>query len=102
VEGLIGRTPPEAYNYIHNNALLSRWQTEDALDCRQITGVEVEHSLGQLASDGFRYIVVHHEADQAPTELRSYFTITPVYDDEAITVYSVADLQANPPCAKMP
>ena len=102
VEGLIGRTPPEAYNYIQNNALLSRWQTEDALDCRQITDVEIEHSLGQLASDGFRYIVVHHEVDQAPTELRSYFTITPVYDDEAITVYSVADLQANPPCAKMP
>ncbi len=102
VEGLIGRTPPEAYNYINNNALLSRWQNEDALNCRQISGAEIKQSLGQLASDGFRYIVVHHEEDQAPKELRSYFTIMPVYDDNAITVYTVADLQASPPCANRP
>jgi hypothetical protein len=102
VEGLIGRTPPGAYNYIHNNALLSRWQVEAPLDCRQITYVEIERSLGQLASDGFRYIIVHHEENQTSEALRSYFTILPVYDDGAITVYSVADLQANPPCVNTP
>lgn len=99
VEGLIGRTPPTAYGYIESNALLSRWQAEKPLDCRRATRVELTQALDQLVADGFRYVVVHHETNQVSDALRSYFTIAPAYDDQVITVYAMADLQANPPCA---
>ncbi len=99
VEGLIGRTPPEAYSYINNNALLSHWENNTPLDCQEIDAATIRHSFDQLAADNFRYIIVHHTDGTVPDTFSGYLTSQPIYHDDSITAYSVVDLQAQPPCA---
>ncbi len=98
VEGIIGRIPPEAYQYINGNALLSLWSSNTPLDCKAISRASIKQALDQLAADHFRYIVVHQPYGNVPGEFAGYLTSIPIYSDSAITVFAVADLQANPPC----
>jgi hypothetical protein len=98
VEGLIGRTPPEAYAYIDNNPLLDRWQAGAPLDCSEIDAATLKQSLDQLAADNFRYVIVHHSDGRVPDAFAGYLTSAPVYHDDSITAYSISDLQANQPC----
>ncbi len=61
VEGLSGRTPPEAYQYIDGNPLLARWRNQQPLDCGALSAQAIDGALQQLLNDGFRYVIVHHD-----------------------------------------
>lgn len=98
VEGLIGRTPPEAYTYIDNNPLLNEWENNTPLDCQKIDAATIKQSLDQLAADNFRYVIVHHADSTLPDTFSRYLTAQPVYHDDSITAFAIADLQAHPPC----
>ncbi|HZY44901.1 MAG TPA: hypothetical protein VFF70_09145, partial [Anaerolineae bacterium] len=102
VEGLIGRTPLEAFTYIDNNPLLERWHTGTPLDCQETDAATIKHSLDQLATDNFRYIIVHQTDGTVPDTFSGYLTSQPVYHDDSITAYSIADLQTYPPCTSTP
>ena len=99
VEGLSGRTPPDAYNYIDANSLLARLRNATVLDCQDVNDGELKQALDQLAADHFKYIIVHREYKDRALIFSDYLTTTPIYKDAAIIVYSIAGLQANPPCA---
>jgi hypothetical protein len=99
VEGLSGRTPAEAYRYIDAHPLLSRWRSRVELDCQSMTRDQLVSDLDQLIADDFRYVVVHHRSGGVPRQFTAYFsTIAPVYRDDSLTVYTLADLRAKPPC----
>jgi hypothetical protein len=98
VEGLGGRTPDEAYAYIDHNRLLRNWKEGVPLDCEGDTGKEIVAALEQLASDNFRYIIVHHSNGRVPEPFAAYLTAPPYYHDQGLTAYRLDDLQDNPPC----
>ena len=98
IEGLVARTPPEAYDYINGNPLLARWKNHQPLDCQEMSASTIKQSIDQLVTDGFRYVIIHLEGVFAPQEEMSYFNSPPIYDDGRINVYAIADLQTNPPC----
>ncbi len=102
VEGLIARTPPEAFSYIDNNPLLERWHTGAPLDCQELDTTTIKQALDQLAADNFRYVIVHHVDGRFPEQFAGYFTSPPAYSDDAITAYAIADLQTHPPCSGTP
>jgi hypothetical protein len=98
LEGLVARTPPEAYEYINNNPLLSAWLNDMPLDCQKLSGSAISQALHQLMADNFRDVVVHNSQGEVPYQFDGYLTSQPIYADASITVYAIADLQAQPPC----
>lgn len=98
VEGLSGRTPTEAYDYIRANPLLTRLRFQAPPDCQDIPVRMYTQALNQLALDHFKYVIVHHEGGNDADQFVDYLTTDPVYADDSITVYAIADLQASPPC----
>jgi hypothetical protein len=95
VEGASARMPEDAYDYIDANPLLRAWRKEnrERLTCNY----DIGQALSDLYADGFRYIVVHD--NKVPNWLVDYFiTVEPIHQDKSITVFALADLQANPPC----
>jgi hypothetical protein len=98
VEGLSGRTPPEAYQYIDSNPLLARWRTQQPLDCGALSATTIDGALQQLTNDGFRYVIVHHVDTPLPEAFATYFTVAPKFADEALSVYTLTDLQKADLC----
>ncbi len=98
VEGLSGRTPPEAYQYIDSNPLLARWRAQQPLDCSALPATAIDGALQQLQNDGFRYVIVHHDGAPAPEAFAAYFTPTPRFADETLSLYALTDLQAAALC----
>lgn len=98
VEGLSARTPKEAYDYIKQNKLLSSWRTNQALDCDLLSNAEIREALAQLASDSFRYVIVHQRYPGASRYDGYLQTAVPVYEDEELAVYRLEDLQQQQFC----
>jgi hypothetical protein len=98
VEGLSGRTPPEAYHYIDSNPLLARWRAQQPLDCSALPSATIDAALQQLVRDGFRYVIVHHNGPQLPEAFASYFASPPRFADETLSLYALADLQSAALC----
>ncbi|UCG23605.1 MAG: glycosyltransferase family 39 protein [Chloroflexota bacterium] len=97
VEGLIARTPSEAYHYIENDYLLDRWRRRVVLECTPESVEAIEQSLGRLVMDGFRYVIVHRRHDVQDV-FTPYLPVTPVYQDNELAAYALADVLSNPPC----
>jgi hypothetical protein len=99
VEGLSGRTPPEAYQYIDGNPLLARWHAEQPLDCNAFPATEIEDALQHLANNGFRYVIVYHKGAAPVLEaLATYFTVAPRFADKTLSLYALTDLQTAALC----
>lgn len=98
VEGLSGRTPPEAYQYIDSNPLLARWRARQPLDCNALPATDIDAALQQLLNDGFRYVMVHHDSTQLPEAFAAYFTATPRFVDESLSLYALSDLRTAALC----
>lgn len=98
VNGLIARTPEEAFEYIEGNYLLNSWMEERVLHCREDSIRSIQFALTQLVDDGFRYAIVHKQNDVEDI-FKSYFPIAPVYEDDELAAYLLNDLQENPPCS---
>jgi len=93
VEGLSGRTPEEAYEYIEQNKLLSSWRTNQALDCNLLSNTEIKEALDQLALDGFQYVIFHRGYRDADAYEGYLQTAVSVYEDDELAVYRLEDLQ---------
>jgi hypothetical protein len=92
VGGSIGRMPENAFDYVEANPLLNAWQKKKTLSCTY----DIGSAMDSLLADGFRYVVVRKAK---PEEwIDGYLTVAPLYDDDLITVYSLADWRASPPC----
>lgn len=98
VEGLSGRTLPEAYRYIDANPVLAAWRGSTPLDCATLSAETFETALDQLSADGFRYVIVHHQDGQVPEAFSGYLTGAPVYTDAQLSLYAVSALRDRPPC----
>jgi len=94
-EGKIARMPPDAYAYVDANPLLSAWRDKAELTC----DFDLDQAIASLRADGYRYVVVHKPGG-VPNWMVDYVVgKTPVYADEKITVFELADLEGNPLCA---
>ncbi|MGD8805131.1 MAG: hypothetical protein PVH65_04745 [Chloroflexota bacterium] len=98
VEGIIARTPDDAYDYINSNYLLSLWRRRQPLSCSSQSAEEIQLALDQLVSDGFRYVIIHNR-DKAWELFSSYFPVEAVHEDGELRVYRLSDVQDNPPCS---
>jgi hypothetical protein len=90
--GSIGRLPEDAFAYVAANPLLRDWREKVPLACTYDVGSAIE----DLLADDFRYVVVHKR--KPPDWLDGYLTVAPIYDDDLVTVYSLEDWRASPPC----
>jgi MFS family permease len=97
-EGLSGRTPPHAYQYIDGNPLLARWRNRQPLDCNELSATAIDDALQQLLNDGFRYVIVHHDGAPPPKAFAAYFTAAPRFADETLSLYALSDLQTAALC----
>jgi hypothetical protein len=95
--GVIARTPKEALDYINDNYLLNRWRRLGELECNDKSMPAIQDSLDQMVKDGFRYVIVHNR-DNANKVFSPYFPVTPVYQDNELSVYLLTDVQARSPC----
>jgi hypothetical protein len=98
VEGMSGRTPPEAYQYIDGNPLLAHWRVQQLLDCGEFPAASITAALQQLLNDGIRYVIVHHDGPQLPEAFAAYFTAAPRFADETLSLYALSDVQAAALC----
>jgi hypothetical protein len=98
VEGLSGRTPPEAYQYIDGNPLLARWRSQQPLDCSALSAAVIDGALQQLLNDGYRYVIVHHDGAPLPEAYAAYFPAAPRFADETLSLYALSDLQTAALC----
>jgi hypothetical protein len=98
-EGLSGRTPVEAYQYIYHNPLLQIWSESESLDCNNLTWDRMMPALDQLVRDDFRYVIVHHRNPEILAQFANYFPLLePFYQDSQLTVFRLADMLNQPPC----
>ena len=85
--GHVSRLPSGALDFIHSSAMLSTTYDEGTLNTDP---PDISRQLDSLAEAGFRYIIVHKDKI-TPNQLaqwRSYFVISPHYEDEELLVYS--------------
>ena len=101
-EGFIGRMPPDAYDYIDANPVLTDWRDLDTLS---LNLQEWTDGIDALLVDGFRYLVVHKyvEAGQlllytTSPQRETHFSQSPVlYEDLETRVIELAVLREHPP-----
>ena len=95
-EGLAGRTPSDAYDYIEGNPLLSAWRSRSSILCTSNRAVYLS-ALGDLTDDGFSHVVFHHTRPGADGARDSFANARPSYKDEFAAVYTLADLRGGCP-----
>lgn len=98
VEGMLPRTPPEAYDYIESNVVLRALQVNSiGEDSPRPDAAEWRDDLEALKRDGFRYVVLHREIPIATShsiwlsgKVESIFVFPPpIYQDENEIVYDL-------------
>ena len=85
VEGIVARTPPDAYDFIDHHPILSAFAAGDW----ESPGDDVSRHLAPLADAGVRYLVLHRRF-LTPHQIqawRQYLPHAPFYEDEHIIVY---------------
>lgn len=95
VEGLSGRTPPQAYDYIEGNRMLRAWRRGLAVHCIPPLQSEYVSALDQLQSDGFTHVVWHHWLGADKAIESSFVDVKSSYSDDYARVYRLADLRRN-------
>jgi hypothetical protein len=86
IEGVVSRTPIEAYNLIQGDVFWERLLENEDIDT---TLVDVSRHLVYLAEENTRYVIVHRHllTEDQVTRWLDYFIITPLYKDDLIVVY---------------
>lgn len=95
VEGMLPRTPPNAYDYINVNPVLARlYHGSSGEPPRE---AEWRTAVDSLIQDGFRYVIMHERVPQAyarvaylPDRIADDFSAWPtVYQDEDVRIYDL-------------
>ena len=97
VEGMIARTPPDAYDYIDSNLLLSALHEQAAVDEQVLMAEDWRRSFAQLVEDGFRYLILHRwvpvslSAIEYPAGwiFKAFSLESPVYEDDEVLIYDI-------------
>jgi len=99
IEGIVGRTPPDAYTFVDQHPILSAFA-----DGHETPGDDVSRQLAALADEGVRYLVLHLRFMTARQVGRweQYLPYAPFYRDDQIVVYRTRpvpgeDLQVHLP-----
>lgn len=100
-EGLAGRTPPIAYDYINSNPLLSAWSKDQSMRCQPSNQAKYLAALNSLAQDGFTYVLMHDNAFFASKVEDSFLFAVPAFQNEYAAVYRLSDLSKSCP-SQMP
>ncbi len=95
VEGLSGRTPPQAYDYIEGNRMLRAWRRGAAVHCIPPLQTEYISALDQLLSDGFTHVIWHHRIHDGTAIDSSFVDVKTSYSDDYVHVFRLADLRRN-------
>ena len=95
VEGLSGRTPPQAYAYIEGNRLLRAWRRGAAVHCIPPLQSEYISALDQLLSDGFTHVIWHRWIYDDRAIDSSFVDVNASYSDDYVRVYRLEDLRRN-------
>ena len=97
VEGMIARTPPDAYDYIDSNLLLAALRGSADVDRTTLTFEDWRTAFAQLVEDGFRYLILHRQVPGALSAifhpksriLEAFSQETPVYQDSEVLIYDI-------------
>jgi len=96
-EGVAGRTPQAAYDYINNNPLLSMWSANKSIHCRLSNQSQYLAALDALLMDGFTHIVMHPKAFFAAKIEDSFAFAEAEFQNEYTAVYRLFDLRGTCP-----
>ena len=107
VEGMIARTPPEAYDYIDSNPLLAFLHDPAGIDFDEEVPTLEDWRLAyaQLVEDGFRYLVLHRKVPISVSDINrpeswisdAFSSQTPVYQDREVLIYDMTVFGHSPP-----
>ena len=98
LEGMIARMPPDAYDYINANTVLTAfYRASHAGNLPEATKDGWRAAVAELKRDGFRYIVLHRKMRMSfgwwqnlPDWIWNGFFETPsVYEDEGVRIYDL-------------
>ena len=95
VEGLSGRTPPQAYDYIEGNRVLRAWRRGLAVHCLPPLQSEYISALDQLQSDGFTHVIWHHWLNGSSAINVSFFDAQSAYSDRFVRIYRLEELRRS-------
>ena len=106
VEGMLPRTPPDAYDYINSNMLLS--MLRNGTTSKEPTEENWRAALEDLRRDGFRYLVLHRQVPVAyldnrllPDWISETFIFPPaIHQDDNISVYDITQWDGPFPVSK--
>lgn len=96
VEGLSGRTPDSAYDYIRDNALLSAWAASRPLDCTTADGTVLDEAVARLVDDGFYYVII--QKFMGAEWANSYFADPPIYESYVLIVHDLRLMEQKSFC----
>ena len=96
-EGMIARTPPDAYDYIDSNLLLSALHEVDE---QVLAAADWRRAFAQLVEDGFRYLILHRSVPVSLSAIeypagwvfKAFSLESPVYEDGEVLIYDLASL----------
>ena len=88
VEGIVARTPPDAYTFIDQHPILSAFAESDEMPPGN-PGNDVSRHLTSLADAGVRYLILHLRflTAQQIEGWQLYLPHAPFYQDDQIIVY---------------
>ena len=95
VEGLSGRTPPQAYDYIEGNRMLRAWRRGAAVHCIPPLQAEYISALDRLLGDGFTHVIWHLRIGDDSAIASSFVDVKASYSDDYARVYRLEDLRRN-------
>ncbi len=96
-EGVAGRTPPAAYDYINKNSLLSAWSNNQSIRCQLSNQAQYLAAVDALSLDGFTHVVMHHESFFASKVEDSFAFAEAAFQNEYNAVYRLTDLRKSCP-----
>ncbi len=97
VEGMIARMPPDAYDYIDSNLLLTSLKDPWGLSTASVSGEKWRAAIESLKQDGFRYLILHERVPVShsiraslPDSIADDLAAWPaVYQDEDVRIYDL-------------
>ena len=96
-EGVISRTPEDAFDYFRANTLLKAWYDRRPVHCDTPEREAYLAGLAQLEQDGFSHIVFHRQRQNWAEVRDSFQDIQPSYRDDFVSIYRLQDLRDSCP-----
>ncbi len=93
--GLINRTPDNAYEYMRANDLLRAWMNDENINCALDNPTSFLMAIDQLQADGFSHVLYHPGLPTARGIRAGITSFTPSYEDAYVLIYDMDDLRQS-------